>query len=256
MLGFRTSDQTDGIASFTAGDGSGGDVVILVERKGAKPVPPRGRLGLFHVAYLLPDRASLGRFLRHVAESQVQVGMSDHLVSEAIYLSDPDGLGIEVYADRPRSTWQVEDSQIAMSTLPMNVKDVLEASGGISWSGAPSGTMVGHVHLHVGDLRRAENFFHRGLGLDKIVWTYPGALFMSAGGYHHHLGTNTWAAGASAAGDDEAKLLEWNVVVPSASDIDDIARNLESREIKTTLESGELRTADPWGTAIRISTPG
>ena len=176
---------------------------VLVElkvRPGAAPVPRRGRLGLYHFAILLPDRAALGQFVRHLAEAGAYAGMSDHLVSEAVYLTDPDGLGIEVYADRPRRAWGREGRQLVMATEPLDVEDLVRAAGSARWSGIPAGTVIGHVHLFVGDLEAAAAFYHVGLGFDKVVWSDPGALFLSAGGYHHHLGTNTWATGAAPAG--------------------------------------------------------
>ena len=143
--------------------------------------------------------------------------MSDHLVSEAIYLSDPDGLGIEVYADRPRSAlaagWAANSSWRPIRSMWTTCSGWPATNAGPA---CPPGTVIGHVHLFVDDLGRAERFYHVGLGLDKMVWSYPGALFMSAGGYHHHLGTNTWAAGAPPAGPDDARLLEWEIVLPSA----------------------------------------
>ncbi|HEX7071337.1 MAG TPA: VOC family protein, partial [Rhodothermales bacterium] len=214
VLGFRATDTSQGRALLAAQD-SADPIVELVERRGANPVPRRGRIGLFHVAYLLPDRAHLARFVRHVADEGVPVGMSDHLVSEAIYLSDPDGLGIEVYTDRPRDAWRVVNREIAMTTMPLNVPDLLRADEDGTWSGAPAGTQVGHVHLHVGDLNTGSAFYHDALGFDRVVWSYPGALFLSAGGYHHHLGTNVWAAGAAPATKDDARLLEWRIVFPT-----------------------------------------
>jgi catechol 2,3-dioxygenase len=127
--------------------------------------------------------------------------MADHLVSEALYLSDPDGLGIEVYADRPRHTWRHHERQLAMASDPLDVPSLIAAAGGAVWDGAPPGTTMGHVHLHVGSLADAEAFYHRALGLDKTVWNYPGALFLAAGGYHHHLGTNTWSPGPGPSAD-------------------------------------------------------
>ncbi|HKG92938.1 MAG TPA: VOC family protein, partial [Gemmatimonadaceae bacterium] len=219
VLGLRVLDRADGRASLGAHAGAGTgrserDAVLveLHERPGATPVPRRGRLGLYHFAILLPDRAALGRFVAHLAEIGARAGASDHLVSEALYLTDPDGLGIEVYADRPRSSWRHEGRQILMATEPLDLQDVAAAARGEPWAGMPAGTVVGHVHLFVGDLGAAESFFHQALGFDKVVWSYPGALFLSAGGYHHHLGTNTWAAHAPAATDEDARLLDWEVV--------------------------------------------
>jgi catechol 2,3-dioxygenase len=115
----------------------------------------------------------------------------------------------------------------------------------------PAGTVIGHVHLHVGDLARAAQFYHAGLGLDKTVWNYPGALFLSAGGYHHHLGTNTWAAGAPQASDDDARLLEWEVIVPSTQDAEDAGRSLSTVGVATQ-DGSDWLAPDPWGTTVRI----
>ena len=145
------------------------------------------------------------------------VGSSDHGVSKSLYLTDPDGLGIEVYADRPRSEWHRDGRQLLMATEPLDVRGVVAAAGGEQWSGMPDGTRLGHVHLFVANLDEGEKFYHAGLGFDKVVWSYPGALFLSAGGYHHHLGTNTWAQHASPATDHDARLLDWEIVVPAAT---------------------------------------
>jgi catechol 2,3-dioxygenase len=234
--------------------GADAPIVELRERPGARPVPRRGRLGLFHFAILLPDRAALARFLTHIARLGIEPGMSDHLVSEALYLSDPDGLGIEVYADRPRDSWQARGGQLVMATEPLDVGDLLAAGVGQPWTGAPAGTTLGHVHLHVGDLERAADFYHRGLGLDRVVWSYPGALFLSAGGYHHHLGLNTWARGAEPAGEDDARLIEWEVVVPARGDASAALDSLAAAgaNVERTTEGGSAR--DPWGVGLRIRT--
>ena len=251
ILGFAAHAQ-EGVTAGLGPPDSETVLVELVERPGARPVPPRGRLGLFHVAYLLPDRPSLGRFLRHASERGVRLGMSDHLVSEAIYLSDPDGLGIEVYADRPRSAWRYDERQIVMATEPLDVRSLLSTAGDMPWRGAPQGTVVGHVHLHVGTLDEAKGFYHNALGLDQVVWNYPGALFLSAGGYHHHLGTNTWAAGAPPASEGDARLLEWSLVVPTAADAAAAARSLEASGAPVRSDGNDVLAADPWGTNLRI----
>ena len=251
VLGLRVLDRRDGTVTL-GGAGEAAPVVELHEHPGVRPVPRRGRLGLYHFAILLPDRAALGRFLRHLGAIGERAGMSDHLVSEASYLTDPDGLGIEVYADRPRQAWQQDGRQLAMTTEPLDVEDLLRAAGREPWSGMPAGTTLGHVHLFVDSLDRAAAFYHRGLGLDKTVWSYPGALFMSAGGYHHHLGTNTWAAGAEPAGADDARLLEWEVVVPSAADAASALASLAAAgaAVERAASGGVAR--DPWGTAVRV----
>ena len=228
-------------------------LVELIERPGATPVPRRGRLGLFHYAILLPDRASLGRFVLHLGAIGEYAGMSDHHVSEAIYLSDPDGLGIEVYADRPREAWRMDRGMLAMTTEPLDVESLVQGARGEPWTGAPPGTRIGHVHLHVGDLPTAASFYHEGLGLDKVILRYPGALFMSAGGYHHHLGTNTWAAGAARPNDGDARLLEWTVRLPEQSDVDAVAHSLTARGYTVEREGDDAVSADPWGTRVRIA---
>jgi catechol 2,3-dioxygenase len=251
VLGLEPLDRSDPVACLGV-PGTDGPLVELRERPGAAPVPRRGRLGLYHYAILLPDRPALGRFLRHLSELGERAGMSDHFVSEALYLTDPDGLGIEVYADRPRSAWRYEDRQLTMTTIPLDVEALLRAAGGERWSGMPSGTVLGHVHLFVADLERAAAFYHAGLGLDQTVWSYPGALFLSAGGYHHHLGINTWATGAVPAGLNEARLLEWEVVVPSFSGAAEAIASIAAADgaVEPSTDGGVAR--DPWGTAVRV----
>lgn len=249
VLGFRVADRAPGRAALAA-HGDHAALVELHERAGASPAPQRGRLGLYHFAILLPDRAALGRFIGHLAERGERAGASDHLVSEALYLNDPDGLGIEVYADRPRDTWRYDGPQLRMSTLPLNAAGLVQAAGGAPWTGMPAGTTIGHVHLHVGDIDGAAAFYHDGLGLDKVVWGYPGALFLSAGGYHHHLGLNTWAGpGARPAGEGDARLLSWDVVVPDA---DAAAASLAAAGFAPEHGEGGWIARDPWGTALRI----
>jgi len=228
-------------------------LVELQHRDGATPVPQRGRLGLYHFAILLPDRAALGRFITHLAEIGVYAGMADHLVSEAVYLTDPDGLGIEVYADRPREEWRIANRALEMATNTLDAADLVRASQGVAWNGMPAGTRIGHVHLFVSDLDAAARFYHDGLGLDKVVLDFPGALFMSAGGYHHHLGTNTWAASAPRTKPEDARLLEWSVVLPRQTDVDATARALEDVGATVTRTDGDVLAADPWGTTVRVT---
>ncbi|HKR08630.1 MAG TPA: VOC family protein, partial [Gemmatimonadaceae bacterium] len=228
------------------------EIVHLRQLRSARAVPRRGLLGLYHFAILLPDRAALGRFLSHLGEIGAYAGMSDHFVSEAIYLTDPDGLGIEVYADRPRDAWRYDEGQLYMTTNHLNVEDVIAAAGGEKWSGMPSGTVLGHVHLYVDDIGKAEDFYHNALGFDKVVWSYPGALFMSAGGYHHHLGTNTWARGAPPASDADARLLEWEIVVPTREDASAAAQHVKASGYPVKEDNGEWILTDPWGTNLRL----
>ena len=253
VLGLRTHGRAVGRAALGGADGQ--VLVELVERAGAKPVPRRGgRIGLYHFAVLLPDRAALGRFVRHLSEVGVPAGASDHRVSEAIYLQDPDGLGIEVYADRPRAAWRYDEAgQLVMATDPLDLGALVRDAGDEEWSGAPAGTAIGHVHLHVRDIADASEFYHSALGLDRTVWSYPGALFLSAGGYHHHLGLNTWAgADAPVAAEDDARLLDWEIVLPSSADVDAVAAALATAGITATRDGDALVAADPWGTTVRV----
>lgn len=252
VLGFRVLDRDFGRATLGANNDDT-PLIELHESPGAKSVPAGGRLGLYHFAILLPDRAALGRFIRHVAEIGAEAGASDHLVSEALYLRDPDGLGIEVYADRSRDSWRYEGRQIMMDTKPLDAQDLARAANGQQWSGMPAGTAVGHVHLHVGDIDQAAAFFHAALGLDAVVWSYPGALFLSAGGYHHHLAVNTWAgANARRPGSTDARLLEWEIVVPEGADAVRAARSMEDAGYPVVREDRGWLVDDPWGTTLRM----
>lgn len=251
VLGFRVIAQHAGVARLGA---HGDDRVIVELRSGAaRPVPHGGRQGLYHFAILLPDRAALGRFFVHLAAIGVRAGASDHLVSEAIYLSDPDGLGIEVYADRPRESWQHVDRELTMASVALDARAVAAAGGGVAWTGMPAGTTLGHVHLHVGSLDEARRFYHDALGLDLVVWSYPGALFFSAGGYHHHLGTNTWAVGQPSAAADEARLTDWEIVLPDAEAVA-AARASVAAGGRPPLDAPAGWTVDdPWGTRVWVT---
>jgi catechol 2,3-dioxygenase len=252
VLGFRVI-ANDATSATLGADGEDTILVELHERRNARPVPRRGLLGLYHFAVLLPGRAALGRFVAHLADIGAQAGSADHLVSEAVYLTDPDGLGIEVYADRPRSEWRLRGNELVMTTEPLDLHSLVRAAGETRWAGMPFGTTIGHVHLHVGDLREAETFYHAAVGLDKIVWSYPGALFLSAGGYHHHLGTNTWAGGAPAATEDDARLLEWELVLPAQADVDSAAARVRDAGIHVHDAGSDRRINDPWGTTLRLT---
>ena len=253
IIGLRTLESTANRTALGAQLDSA-PLVELLERPGAAPVPHQGRLGLYHFALRLPSRAALARFTRHAADVGARMGMADHLVSEAVYLSDPDGHGIEIYADRPRSQWQRRGRQLVMGTEPLNVADLLAQIGDGPFEGLPAGTVVGHVHLHVGDLGKAGAFYHDALGFDKIVWDYPGALFLSAGGYHHHLGVNTWASEAPRAGPDDARLIAWTVIVPEPGAADRAADSIKAAGHAISGQSGHWLVEDPWGTAVEISS--
>ncbi len=191
-IGLRASERPDGALALGTDNSH-----TLVELHGDSSAPALDRraTGLFHLAILLPTRRDLALALARLAEARWPLdGASDHLVSEALYLSDPDGNGIEIYRDRPREQWARTAEGLQMATLPLDLDDVVrELSGtdGVQHQ-APAGTTMGHVHLQVSDLPGAERFYNGVLGFDVVVRGYPGALFVSAGGYHHHLGLNTW----------------------------------------------------------------
>ncbi len=245
-----TSRQPDAVTLGTPGDSA--TLLELRHQRGVRPVPQSERVGLYHFALLVPDRADLGRFVSHLRTLGVPVASADHAVSEAIYLWDPDGLGIEVYADRPRDTWRRNGRELFMTTERLDLRALMLAGGDVKWNGLPRGTVLGHMHLHVGDLEASARFYHAALGFDQIVWSYPGALFLSAGGYHHHLGTNAWAGDAPLRADDEAGLLEWEIVLPTAEDCAAAARSCESAGFATTREADAIAVDDPWRTRVRL----
>jgi catechol 2,3-dioxygenase len=198
VIGLRHISYLD--EKVVLGTGSGPPLVVLVEKPGAAP-KPENRRGLYHFALLMPSRKDLARVLVRLAEFWDIDGASNHIVSEAIYLRDPDGHGIEIYADRPRASWRVlEGVGLYMATLPLDIDSLLTELRGegrsVAVSGdwkAPAETRIGHIHLHVSRLEKAERFYHELVGFD-ITLRYGGsALFMSAGGYHHHIGANIWA---------------------------------------------------------------
>jgi catechol 2,3-dioxygenase len=148
--------------------------------------------------------------------------------------------------------WRVRGQEIFMTTERLNIQSLLAEAGNRPWSGIPAGTSLGHMHLQVGDLERAEAFYHSALGFDKIVWNFPGALFLSAGGYHHHLGTNTWAPGAGEALENEARLLEWELVLPTTDDRAQAAESLRASGYRVEREADHWIAKDPWNTKLRL----
>lgn len=251
VLGMRVLGR-DGNHAVLGPDGEDVPLVELWESPGATPVPPGGRLGLYHFAILLPTRAALARFAHHLRAVGVRAGGSDHRVSEALYLRDPDGLGVEVYADRPRNLWREHNGEVVMATEPLRMAELLHAADNEGWSGLPTGARIGHVHLHVGDLARADGFYHRHLGFARRLTTYPGALFLAAGGYHHHLGLNTWATGAVPPRAADARLVEWELLLPPAAAEAALTRLAAAQAPMQPGTGGGTTVHDPWGTAVHI----
>lgn len=255
IIGFQRTERgtRGGRPHALLGADAGGDVLLeLREQQGARPVPRRGRLGIYHFAVLLPTRSDLGRFLTHAMAQGIHVGLADHAVSEASYLVDPDGVTIEVYRDRPPSEWTVTpEGEVVVTIDPLKTAEVIGAAGTRAYDGLPAGTTIGHMHFFVGDLASAETFYHDGLGFDKAAWSIPGALFVSAGGYHHHVGLNTWAAGAPVATDDDARLLEWELILPDRQAVETARESLRLAGADVATE-GDAAARDPWGNRVRL----
>lgn len=224
-----TPIATDASSVWLGVDGR--KLLLLLHRPDLRPVD-HANAGLFHTAFLLPTRADLGRWLTHAAASDITVqGAADHLVSEAVYLADPEGNGIEIYADRPRTAWRWEGTQIVMANARLDLR-ALMALDPTPWSGAPSGTTIGHVHLQVGDIATAEPLYVAGLGLD-ITRRMPQALFISADGYHHHLALNTWNS-------------------QGAGPRDPTRAGLATVTLRT--DAPRPSATDPWGTVMAFTT--
>lgn len=225
--------------------GAGGEPLVKLE---AGAQHPSSAAGLFHMALLLPSRRDLGNWLRHAAETRTGLeGASDHLVSEALYLSDPEGNGIEIYRDRSRPEWpRLDGGRIAMATERLDLDALLRDAEPQAYAGMPEGTVMGHVHLRVGDVQQAEGFYRDALGFEVMVH-YPGASFMATGGYHHHIATNTWhSRGAGPRREGEAGLSSFELVAG-----DEEARAALSRRMKAS--SGDPASAiDPWGNRITL----
>jgi catechol 2,3-dioxygenase len=244
-IGLRTLDTSGDTVALGAGDRP---LVELMSRPDAPPRPP-GTTGLFHLAILVPSRPDLARALRRVLDAGARfTGASDHIVSEALYLRDPEGNGIEIYRDRPREEWTWSAGEVAMDTLPLDFEGVMSelAAGEPPPNGMPDGTVMGHVHLNVSDLGTAEDFYSRALGFDVTVRSYPGALFVSAGAYHHHLGLNTWSGpGAPSPPTGARGLGRFEIVLPAGSSLDEVESRLDRAGAEPVRSEGGLLLSDP-----------
>ncbi len=244
VLGMRGVQQPGGDYLLSAG---GPTLLSLEERRGARPKPQRST-GLYHVAILMPSRAALARVIARLAETRYPVtGASDHLVSEALYLDDPDGNGIEIYADRPRSAWPKSGSEVRMTVDPLNIESILGELGEPEpWAGLPAGTTIGHVHLHVSDLRSAEAFYVGLLGFEVMQRFGNSALFVAAGGYHHHLGLNIWAGvGAPPPPADAVGLRHYAIRLPDAAALEAVVARLRAAGLPLEECCAGLLVRDP-----------
>jgi catechol 2,3-dioxygenase len=234
------------------------DLLVLYEEPGARPV--HGHTGLFHFALLLPDRSALARWLRHAIEDGVQLtGASDHLVSEALYLRDPDGHGIEIYRDRPREEWpRPDDGQgVRMASDPIDVADLLAAGNGGRFAGLPDKTTMGHVHLQVADIDETERFYRDVLGFDVTAHLGDQATFLSAGGYHHHVGANVWASrGATPPPPGSAALRHATVLLPDTAERDRVADRVAAAGGQVEEADGGRLVRDPAGNPLVLAVGG
>ncbi|MBD8498579.1 VOC family protein [Paenibacillus arenosi] len=249
VIGFKVLNRSDKSAELTA---DGKTSLLKIEQpEHVLPKQPR-TTGLYHFALLLPERSDLAHVVRHFVELNIQIGSADHLVSEALYLSDPDGNGIEIYADRNPNAWEWHNDIVAMTTEALNFPELMTNETG-KWSGLPEGTIMGHIHLHVADLARAEQFYIKGLGFKVVNRFGPQALFISTGKYHHHIGLNTWAGvGAPTPAPNSTGLESYAIVFPTDADRQRVIAQL--KEIGETVqeENGHLITTDPSGNRIQL----
>jgi catechol 2,3-dioxygenase len=269
VLGFQLIDRSERQIWLGAADMAGQTeeptmkkqpLLLLIEQAEA-PRPPSWSTGLYHFAILVPSRPALARSLAQLAVSRYPLGgYADHLVSEALYLSDPEGNGIEIYRDRPRETWRWQSGQVAMATDPIDVRAMLtEGRAELErqpWRGLPAGTTIGHVHLRVADLRQAEHFYHQLLGF-AITARMPGALFVSAGGYHHHLGLNTWEShGAPPPPEGSLGLRLFSIELPAQQDVERISERLEQARWPFVSHKETIAVRDPWNHLLLLMPEG
>ena len=256
VVGLRSVERDGDVARL--GPERGDPIVELVSAPDAPPAPSFST-GLFHLAILVPDRAELARSLRRAIGAGWRLtGASDHLVSEALYLQDPEGNGIEIYRDRPREQWGHRNGELRMATLPLDLESVLGklGAGEEAPNGMPAGTTMGHVHLQVADIPAAEAFYNGALGLEVMVRSYPGALFLAAGGYHHHVGLNTWQSQDAPAPPEGALGLErYELVLPDERERDAAAERLGGSGDPVRMDEGVLAT-DPSGNRVLLTAPG
>jgi catechol 2,3-dioxygenase len=251
-IGLRVLDRSDGRASL----GTDTPVLRFVEEPGARP--DTGHTGLYHVALLLPDRASLARWLAHAARDRVSLtGLSDHAVSEAIYLRDPDHHGIEIYADRPRELWDGRVGEL-LTTLPLDTGDLLaelDDPATEAFDGLPDGTVVGHTHLRVADIDGTVAFYRDVLGFSLAAELRSMAAFLGAGGYHHHVGANIWeSAGASPAPPGSATLRHAEILLPDRKELDRVAGRVADAGQEPEVRDDGVMVRDPSGNMLLLAT--
>ncbi|GGE83407.1 VOC family protein [Priestia taiwanensis] len=251
IIGFNVLERTKTTAVLTA---DGKTDLVTIEQP-ANVEPKQGRTtGLYHFALLLPQRSDLADIVNHFVQNGIQIGSSDHLVSEALYLSDPDGNGIEIYVDRVPSEWDWNNGEVAMAVDPLDFADLLSTSKeGKGWNGLPVGTVMGHIHLHVSQLKQAEEFYTKGLGFNVVNRFGTQALFISTGNYHHHIGLNTWAGvGAPTPPVTSTGLGSFTLVFPNEESRGRVVANLKAIGSSVMEENDLFVTVDPSGNRINL----
>ncbi|MEC2056961.1 VOC family protein [Peribacillus psychrosaccharolyticus] len=251
VIGFTILEQTEKKAALSA---DGKTVLLTIEQPEVIIEKQPRTTGLYHFALLLPTRADLGNVLLHLLQSGYPLqGASNHGVSEAIYLGDPDGNGIEIYADTPEEEWIWQDNHVQMITESMDAEGVLASRISDTWNGLPVGTVMGHIHLHVSDLVKAEEFYIKVLGFDVVLRYGAQALFISTGNYHHHIGLNTWAGvGAPAPTKNSLGLKTFTLHYPAIETLQTALANLKELGAYLTEDNGSYITQDPSGNVIRL----
>ena len=254
-IGLQLHERQNGEAALGVG---AQDLLYLRELPGARQV--RGTSGLYHFAILVPNRRELARVLRHFADTGTRLqGFSDHLVSEALYLADPDGNGIEVYRDRPRAQWPYLGDRLQMATDPLDLQDILGElpEEDSAWSGLAKGTKIGHIHLHVSNIQREEAFYRDLLGFELITRYPPSASFLGAGGYHHHIGINIWAGAGAPPPPPDATGLRWfTIELPSAEALAAVKERLDQAGVAVEPQEQGLLLHDPARNAIVLRVRG
>lgn len=250
LLGFELLDRDDGTLLLGAGDNH----ILTLHASPHNRPRPAPTTGLYHVAVLLPSRPELARVLRRLIDARIPLGSADHAVSEALYLGDPDGNGLEIYRDRSPETWRWNNGQVRMTTERLDAAGILRELPQTAARELPAATTIGHVHLQVADLAAAERFYHQLLGFD-ITAGFPGALFVSAGGYHHHLGLNTWESlAAPEPPPDATGLRSFEVVVPNRGALDAVLERLAAGGFPTRPGDRGVVVDDPWHNSVVLRT--
>ncbi|MFA9557583.1 VOC family protein [Evansella sp. AB-rgal1] len=250
LLGFTVLDKCDDFVSLTA---DGKTTLVELREQSDATINQHRTTGLYHFAILVPNRKELAISLQHLLNSQYRLdGASDHLFSEAVYLRDPDGHGIEIYADRPKESWKVnQDGTLAVASDPLDVQGLLAEAIGENWSGLHQDTILGHVHVHVADMEKTKDFYHNILGFPIKIEIADHALFIAGGDYHHHLGLNTWAGvGAPQPPSSVVQMEYFTITVPSMEEMESIMGKLVQNDIEVENREGGLFGRDPSGNGI------